>query len=209
MRADLSANFRPSPWWKRAVDVTGSAALIVLLAPLLAIVAAMIKLTSPGPIFFCQQRHGAAGQLFTLWKFRTMRTSADSNEHKQHVAQLVNSGQPLAKIDAEVDYIPLARFWRATGIDELPQLLNVLRGEMSLVGPRPDVIALEYYERWQLRRFEVTPGLTGLWQVTGKNHTTFDQMMQLDIDYVENRSVWLDSVVLLKTIPAIIRYALA
>ena len=209
MRADLAANFRPLPSWKRAVDVAAACAMLLTLAPLLILVAVMVKATSRGPIFFAQRRHGAAGKLFTMWKFRTMRVDADSNHHKKHIETLAGSDKPLTKINADEDYIPLARLWRATGIDELPQLINVLRGEMSLVGPRPDVLGLDAYETWQLRRFEVTPGLTGLWQVKGKNRTTFQQMIRLDIEYVDNRSPGLDVAILLKTVPAVIRYALA
>lgn len=205
--ADLRANFRPLPTWKRACDVMGACAASVLLLPLLAFIAATIKLSSPGPIFFRQKRVGGAGELFEIWKFRTMVVNADAEKHKAHVASLAATGERVAKIDNSEHLLPLAKIWRAVGADELPQLINVLRGEMSLVGPRPDVLGLEDYQPWQLRRFEVTPGITGYWQIKGKNRTTFDEMIQMDIDYAEQRSAWFDFKILTMTLPAVIRLA--
>ena len=141
--AELRKSFRPTPLWKRTADILGASAAIVLLLPLIAFVALSIRLSSKGPIFFKQSRHGAAGKLFCMWKFRTMVESVDTNDHLAYVSSLSNSDRPLEKLQMDEHLIPFARLWRAVGIDELPQLWNVLRGEMSLVGPRPDVLALE------------------------------------------------------------------
>lgn len=203
----LEKTFRPTPLWKRCLDIVGASSAIVLLMPLFGCVALTVKLSSKGPIFFRQWRHGAAGQLFYMWKFRTMDASVNANEHRLHVSNLSDSEEPLRKNHKDEHLIPGGRLLRAVGIDELPQLWNVLRGEMSLVGPRPDVLSLQDYEPWQLRRFEVVPGITGYWQVHGKNRTTFDEMMRLDIEYVDRRSPWLDAQILLKTMPALIRLA--
>jgi lipopolysaccharide/colanic/teichoic acid biosynthesis glycosyltransferase len=139
-----------------------------------------------------------------LWKFRTIKTDAAPTQHQIHVAGLMASDAPLRKIDGELAIIRGGAMLRKLGLDELPQLINVLKGEMSLVGPRPDVLPMESYQSWQRDRFHVLPGITGLWQVSGKNHTTFSQMIRLDIAYVRQRSPWLDLVILLKTIPAVL-----
>lgn len=197
---------KPQPWWKRALDVTASALAIAVLAPLLAPVALWIKLVSPGPVFFRQQRVGVGGRPFTMWKFRTVEVSDAADRHSQYVAELMTSAAPAKKLDHQLPIIPLGRALRRLGIDELPQLVNVLRGDMSLVGPRPDVIPYAAYPLWQRRRFDVLPGITGLWQVSGKNNTTFIQMINLDIQYVVRRSLWLDVAILLRTIPAMMTY---
>ena len=199
---------RPVPAWKRSVDLAGATFLIAALSPLLAGLAVAIRITSRGPIFFRQQRHGLGGELFTIWKFRTLHASACSKRHQAYVAELARSDVPLEKINNHADLIPLGRWYRAFGLDELPQLFNVLRGDMSLVGPRPDVLTLNDYESWQLKRFAVAPGITGLWQVSGKNKTTFDTMMRLDLQYVDERSFLLDVKVLLRTLPAVVRLAM-
>jgi lipopolysaccharide/colanic/teichoic acid biosynthesis glycosyltransferase len=139
-----------------------------------------------------------------VWKFRTIQTSESPEQHRSHVCGLVESNAPLTKLDGELPIIPGGRLLRKYGLDELPQLINVLRGEMSLVGPRPDVLPLSSYQTWQLDRFKVLPGITGLWQVSGKNHTTFSEMMQLDIAYIERRSVWFDLLIIAQTIPALV-----
>jgi len=205
--SDVQVNYRPLPVWKRACDVMGACVAFVVLLPLFAFIALTIKLSSQGPIFFRQTRFGGAGELFDIWKFRTMEAGADAQKHKVHVASIAAAGERVSKIDNSEHLLPLAKLWRAVGADELPQLINVLLGEMSLVGPRPDVLSLEDYQPWQLRRFEVTPGITGYWQVKGKNRTTFDEMIQMDIDYAEQRSMWFDFKILLMTLPAVIRLA--
>jgi lipopolysaccharide/colanic/teichoic acid biosynthesis glycosyltransferase len=194
------------PVWKRVLDLT----LVAFLAPGLLIIggllALLIKLGSPGPVLFCQRRVGHRGSEFVCFKFRTMKVDAETETHRAHTRHLMKAEVPMVKLDSQNDprLIPLGAALRATGLDELPQLLNVLRGEMSLVGPRPCIpYEYEQYETWQRRRFDAVPGLTGLWQVSGKNETTFNQMVHLDIEYSERQSLGLDVAILLRTLPAL------
>jgi len=195
------------PFGKRVFDVLVSLSVMILLALPLLLVALFIRVVSPGPIFFRQERVGYLGRRFTLWKFRTMHVNADTTLHQNYLHDLINNEKAMAKLDDGKDgrIIPYGNLIRAAGIDELPQLVNVLRGEMSLIGPRP---CLPYeareYASWQLRRFDTVPGLTGLWQVSGKNRTTFKEMMRLDIRYARKRALPLDAMIFLKTVPAII-----
>ncbi len=175
------------------MDVMGALVGFVLLAPLFVGIAAFIKATSPGPAFFRQQRVGFQGKLFTIWKFRTMHVDADTRKHQHYVTDLVGSDKALQKLDMKSQMVPLGKWLRRLGLDELPQLINILCGSMSLVGPRPDVVPLDAYSPWQRRRFDVLPGITGLWQVRGKNGTTFRQMVRLDIAYAQRRSLGLES----------------
>ncbi len=141
-----------------------------------------------------------------LLKFRTMKTDAETQSHQQHTQHLIKSQQPMVKLDQHKDprLIPLARLLRASGLDELPQILNVLRGEMSLVGPRPCLpYEYELYQSWHRHRLDAVPGLTGLWQVSGKNRTTFDEMVRLDIEYSKRLNIWLDLKIILKTLTAL------
>jgi lipopolysaccharide/colanic/teichoic acid biosynthesis glycosyltransferase len=169
-------------------------------------VALVVICGSRGPVFFRQRRVGYKGREFGCYKFRTMHVNAETASHRDHFCQLMESEVPMTKLDARNDprLIPLGALLRATGLDELPQLINVVRGEMSLVGPRP-CIAYEYerYQPWQRRRFDAVPGLTGLWQVSGKNQTTFNEMIRLDIEYSERASLWLDLQIILRTLPAL------
>lgn len=194
------------PWWKRAIDLACCLAAAPVLLGCTLVAAIMTKWASPGPIFFRQERVGLGGRRFRLYKFRTMHVSADHTTHQTHFAELVRGNVAMQKLDRQGDarLIPGARWIRAAGLDELPQLINIARGEMSLVGPRP-CIPYEYdqYSRVQRERFDAVPGLTGLWQVSGKNRTTFDEMVRLDIAYARRRSWWLDLSIILRTGPAI------
>lgn len=201
---------RGIPFWKRAVDIGISMVLLILLLPIFVIIAIFIKGISPGPVFFKQKRLGYLGRPFNCWKFRTMRVDADSTVHQNYLARLISSDRPMTKLDNRDDprIIPIGNFLRHTGLDELPQLFNILRGEMSLIGPRPCLLyEAQEYLVWQRRRFDVVPGVSGLWQVTGKNRTSFSEMMRLDITYVSKRSFCLDVKIFLKTLPAIISQA--
>jgi lipopolysaccharide/colanic/teichoic acid biosynthesis glycosyltransferase len=193
----------PCPLWKRLIDVGGSLFALIILAPVLLVIAAYIKCVSSGPVLFRHLRYGLDGRPFKVWKFRTIEVNDTVDEHQSHVADLMASNRPLEKRDHTLDVIPGGAFFRNFGIDELPQLINVLMGEMSLVGPRPDVVPFDQYEGWHRRRFDVLPGITGLWQVCGKNQTTFVEMMCLDATYVRRRSLWLDVRIILMTIPAL------
>ncbi|NOY86854.1 MAG: sugar transferase [Deltaproteobacteria bacterium] len=195
------------PVSKRAIDIAGSLLGLTILSPLFLAVGAFIKLVSPGPVFFKQNRVGYLGSPFTMWKFRTMKVNADASVHEKHLNHLINSDETLTKLDLGKDnrLIPLAGLIRKTCVDELPQLINVLLGDMSLVGPRPCIsYEARGFQRWQHRRFNAFPGMTGLWQVCGKNRTTFKEMMRLDIRYSEERSLWSDTWILVRTFPAIL-----
>ncbi|MEO7678120.1 MAG: sugar transferase [Verrucomicrobiota bacterium] len=195
------------PLWKRFLDIICILIFSPLLLPLGFLLAAIIKLASPGPAIFKQERIGYLGHRFVIFKFRTMVVAAETGIHKNHLDDLMAKDAPLVKLDASGDprLIPGGRILRAMGLDELPQVLNVLRGEMSLVGPRP-CVEYEYrrFTTWQRRRFETLPGLTGLWQVRGKNRTTFSQMIDFDIQYSENKTFWMDLKILFQTVPAIL-----
>jgi lipopolysaccharide/colanic/teichoic acid biosynthesis glycosyltransferase len=206
-RTDRHCAARPTPFWKRALDLSCCILLSPVVAPAFMCVALWIKLTSAGPVFFKQDRIGYRGQTFRCFKFRTMRADADRSAHCDYTKILITSNAPMVKLDATGDTRLIAGAWllRASGLDELPQIINILRGEMSLVGPRP-CIPYEYecYLPRQKARFASVPGLTGLWQVSGKNRTTFEEMIRLDVSYGETKSLWLDLKILFLTLPAVI-----
>ena len=205
-KAFLQFASRPNPWWKRIVDIVVSLSLAILLAPLLIGIAIFIRVVSGGPVFFRQKRLGEMGKDFEIFKFRTMIPSLTATEeHRRFVSSLNADNQQVRKPDLSARLIPGGRFLRSWSLDELPQLFNVLRGDMSIIGPRPDVLAWNDYEEWQLQRFACLPGITGLWQVSGKNRLTFEQMIELDIEYVNNRSLGLDLWILVKTFRVLIR----
>ncbi|MEE9181764.1 MAG: sugar transferase [candidate division NC10 bacterium] len=188
---------------KRAIDLIGSALLLVVLSPLLLIIAVAIKLTSSGPVFFRQIRVGLNGRRFSLLKFRSMVADAEQRLHE--VAHLNEMNGPVFKARRDPRVTLVGRFLRKTSLDELPQLINVLRGEMSLVGPRPlPTSEVANFERWQMRRLSVRPGLTCLWQVNGRNKIDFEKWMNLDLQYIDNWSLGLDLKILGKTVPAVL-----
>jgi exopolysaccharide biosynthesis polyprenyl glycosylphosphotransferase len=201
---------------KRSIDIIGSLCALVLLSPLLIVVAVVIKLTSKGPILFKQQRLGQYGVRFTFLKFRSMYFQSDAKIHQDYVRQLISGNedhqQPesyssVYKIKDDPRVTPIGRFLRKTSLDELPQFFNVLKGEMSLVGPRPPIpYEVEAYEMWHRRRFlEAKPGITGLWQVEGRSRVKFDEMVRLDLKYARTWSPWLDIKILLRTPTAVLR----
>ena len=201
--------FRQLPLWKDILDVILSLIGLILLSPLFLLIAVYIKIADPGPVFFRQNRIGFRGKKFECWKFRTMKVDNDAAAHEEHLKSLIKGGdQAMIKLDARKDprIIPLGWLLRQSGLDELPQLVNVLRGDMSLVGPRP---CLPYeareYDQWHAERFDSVPGLTGLWQVSGKNRTTFKDMMRFDIRYSRRMSFWMEIQILFKTFPAIVQ----
>lgn len=190
---------------KRAIDIVGSVALIALLFPILVIIPVVIKLGSPGPIFFSQERIGLNKRKFRLLKFRTMVANAE--EVQKTLEHLNELDGPAFKIKNDPRITPIGKFLRRTSLDELPQLYNVLKGDMSLVGPRP--LPLRDYagfnQDWHRRRFSVRPGITCLWQVSGRSTTTFDKWMELDMTYISQWSLWLDLKILAATVPAVLR----
>jgi lipopolysaccharide/colanic/teichoic acid biosynthesis glycosyltransferase len=203
----FSINLAWVPRWKRIVDVSISLLALPLVMPLAAFIAVLIRTVSAGPVLFKQERIGYLGRGFMCFKFRTMFVGADTTVHQGHLHRLMDSNTPMTKMDSHGDprIIPFGRLLRSSGLDELPQLINVFRGEMSLVGPRP-CMPYEYdkYLPWQRERFTTLPGLTGLWQVSGKNRTTFVEMIQLDIKYARTKTVWQDLEILLRTVPALV-----
>ena len=190
------------PGWKRGLDVVVASLALLLLAPVFILLILHIKAVSPGPAFFRQERVGLRGRRFACLKFRSMQHCADTSGHERYLEELQRTDKPMAKLDARDDarLIRLGRLIRASALDELPQLLNVLNGDMSLVGPRP-AIPYEYegYAPWQRLRFCAVPGMTGLWQVSGKNRTTFSEMIRLDTRYALTKRPVLDLWILLST----------
>ena len=195
------------PRWKRVFDIALIAATLPIWLPLLLAVMLWIKLVSPGSIFYRQERVGYRRRRFMIFKFRTMHVNAETRSHEEYFAHLMNADCPMTKLDVLDDtrLIRGGRMLRASGLDELPQLFNVLFGHMSLVGPRP-CLPNEFarYTPAQQERVNAPPGLTGYWQVNGKNNTTFSEMIAMDIFYSQHMSPWLDVRIILKTVPALL-----
>jgi lipopolysaccharide/colanic/teichoic acid biosynthesis glycosyltransferase len=202
---------------KRIIDVMGSATFLLLCAPLFVLIAAAIKLTSKGPIFFRQQRVGRYGKTFTFLKFRSMHVNNDNSVHKEYVTRLIGAGDgkerqhggapSVFKLTNDKRITPLGKMLRRTSLDELPQFLNVLAGDMSLVGPRPPIpYELAAYQTWHRHRLlGVKPGITGLWQVLGRSSVHFDDMVRLDLRYASTWTPWLDIKILMRTPSAVIK----
>jgi lipopolysaccharide/colanic/teichoic acid biosynthesis glycosyltransferase len=201
---------------KRVVDLVASLILVSLLSPILFLIAAAIKATSRGPVLFRQERIGAHGRPFTFLKFRSMHVNNDASRHKEYVQQLIagaaathpanGNGNGIYKLTNDPRVTAIGRLLRRTSLDELPQLINVLRGDMSLVGPRPALpYEVEAYAPWHRRRlFEAKPGITGLWQVQGRSRVGFDEMVRLDLRYARTCSLWLDLKILWQTPRAVV-----
>lgn len=188
---------------KKLLDLFGAALLLLITSPFLLLVAIAVKLTSPGPVFFIQERVGMNKRIFRLYKFRSMYINAE--ERRKELAHLNEMDGPVFKIRNDPRITPLGRFLRKSSLDEFPQLLNVLRGQMSLVGPRPPLPKeVDQYEWLFRKRLSIKPGITCLWQISGRNEISFKQWMEMDRFYVENWSLWLDLKILLKTIPAVL-----
>ena len=197
----------PGRTLKRTFDILGAGLLLFLLTPLFAVIAAWIKLNSPGPIFYKADVVGREGKGFTWYKFRTMVPDRREDVHRDHVARIIKENRGTRKLRHDPRITRPGYFLRKYSLDELPQLINVLRGEMSLIGPRP-CLPYEYeaFSEWHRRRFAVTPGITGLWQVVGRDRAdvTFNDAVILDLYYIENQSFWFDIKIILKTIPIVL-----
>jgi exopolysaccharide biosynthesis polyprenyl glycosylphosphotransferase len=201
---------------KRLIDVTGSLAGLLVASPAMLLAAAAIKLDSRGPVLFRQERVGVGGKRFQVWKFRTMTHNAPDTLHREYMTRMLGgdeastlqrdgNGRPVFKMVEDPRITRIGRFLRKSSLDELPQFFNVLRGEMSLVGPRPPVpYEFDAYDHWQYDRMQVRPGITGLWQVSGRSRLSYRQMCELDVDYVRRWSVWLDLRILLRTVPVVL-----
>lgn len=188
---------------KRLFDIAVALVGLVLLVPLLPVIVVLIKLDSPGSIFFRQKRVGEGGRLFTCYKLRSMVQDAEAL--KPHLAALNEATGPAFKIRADPRITAIGAFLRRSSLDEVPQLFNVLLGDMSIIGPRPQIpTEVELYESWHRRRLEVKPGITCLWQVSGRSHVGFEDWMRLDLEYVRTRGWRTDLSILLRTLPAVI-----
>ena len=184
---------------KRAIDIIGAISGLLLLSPVIVIVACAIKFTSKGPIFFSQKRVGKNGELFDMYKFRSMVVNAE--ELKEKLEQQNERYGPMFKMKDDPRVTKVGRFIRKTSLDELPQLWNVLKGDMSLVGPRPSLPKeVAQFEKWMYKRLSVKPGLTCFWQVSGRNNIDFEDWMKLDIKYVDERNIWIDIKLIFKTV---------
>ena len=194
---------------KRAIDLAGSVVGVIVVSPLLLMIAAAIKVSSPGPVLFRQERLGQDGVPFTVFKFRSMYARSDATPHMQFIKQYIagaSADGAIYKLTQDSRVTPIGGFLRKTSLDELPQLFNVLKGEMSLVGPRPPIpYELEGYDVWHRRRvLEAKPGITGLWQVTGRSRLRFDDMVRLDLRYATRWSLWLDLKILIRTVRVVL-----
>jgi len=201
---------------KRAMDIAGSLSTLILCSPLFVVIAFIVKVSSKGPVFFRQQRIGQYGKSFTFLKFRSMHVNNDQHVHQEYVTRLINDqvgdetpvgkGKGVYKLTNDKRVTAVGRFLRKTSLDELPQLLNVIHGDMSLVGPRPPIpYELLAYQTWHRRRvLDVKPGITGLWQVSGRSRVKFDEMVRLDLRYATSWSLWLDVLILMRTPRAVI-----
>jgi exopolysaccharide biosynthesis polyprenyl glycosylphosphotransferase len=214
---DQTTKSRPvSCFLKRALDLIGSMFGLLLFLPLMALTALAIKVTSPGPVIFKQIRIGHRGKHFSFYKFRSMHVNNDDRMHREYLADLIQGNHEkidngkenhsFYKIKNDTRITPVGKIIRRLSIDELPQFFNVLKGEMSLVGPRPPIpYEVEKYKSWHLRRIlEIKPGITGLWQVDGRSRTSFDDMVRLDLRYIKEWSFWLDIKIILKTVRAVL-----
>lgn len=196
---------------KRTIDMIGSSVGLIFLSPIFLLIAILVKLDSSGPVIFKQTRVGLGGRTFTFCKFRSMYENNDSSVHRKYIVDLIRGtaratvrtvgAKKVFKMDKDPRITRAGRVLRRTSLDELPQLFNVLKGDMSLVGPRPGLLyEVKMYKDWYTRRLTTIPGITGLWQVSGRSQRTFDEMVALDLAYIDNWSLWLDIKILLKTI---------
>jgi len=206
--------YRFSSNLKRGLDIVGSLIGLVLFFPIIVFTSIAVKATSPGPIIFSQTRVGMKGKLFRFYKFRSMYWNSDDQIHRQYVTDLIKGNHkkidqgsgatPFFKMNTDPRITRVGRIIRKLSIDELPQFINVLRGDMSLVGPRPSLpYEVESYKPWHLGRMEVKPGITGLWQVDGRSRTSFDDMVRMDLRYIQNWSFLRDAKILVKTLNAV------
>jgi lipopolysaccharide/colanic/teichoic acid biosynthesis glycosyltransferase len=191
------------PWWKRSLDIALAGITMTAISPVMLAIALGIKLTSPGPVIFKQRRRGLGGKAFTLYKFRTM--VVDAEKRKAELRKFSEQDGPAFKMTHDPRVTRIGRFLRTSSLDELPQLWNVLKGDMSLVGPRPlPCDEMDACEQWQRRRLDITPGITCIWQVKGRSTVTFTEWIRMDLSYLRARRLATDLLILLQTIPAVL-----
>ena len=199
LKFENKQNLRVYEICKRTIDIIGAGLGLILLSPIIAVVACAVKVTSKGPIFFSQKRVGKNGELFEMYKFRSMVVNAE--ELKGNLEDQNEMSGPMFKIKDDPRVTKVGKFIRKTSIDELPQLWNVLKGDMSLVGPRPSLPKeVEQFDNWMFKRLSVRPGLTCYWQVSGRNNIDFENWMKLDCRYVDERNLWIDIKLIFKTV---------
>ena len=199
LKFENKQNLRVYKICKRIIDIIGAGLGLILLSPIIAIVACAVKFTSKGPVFFSQKRVGKNGELFEMYKFRSMVVNAE--ELKENLEEQNEMSGPMFKIKDDPRITKVGKFIRKTSIDELPQLWNVLKGDMSLVGPRPSLPKeVEQFDNWMFKRLTVRPGLTCYWQVSGRNNIDFEDWMKLDVKYVDERNFWIDIKLIFKTV---------
>jgi len=214
--ADTTRYFGGQARLKRAVDIVCASVMLLVGAPLMVIIALLVKRSGPGPVLFVQQRLGRDGRPFDFYKFRSMQHNSDDAIHRQFAAMFINGdddgcsgtndGDPVFKMKQDPRVTAIGAWLRKTSLDELPQLFNILKGEMSLVGPRPPIsYEIENYQPWHMERLKAVPGLTGLWQVSGRSSVSFDDMVRMDIRYINDWSIWKDLFILLKTVPVVLK----
>ncbi|MGD1048707.1 MAG: sugar transferase [Candidatus Krumholzibacteriaceae bacterium] len=219
LASPAGTKFRERMWAerfvKRSIDVVSASLVTVLGFPFFLAVALLIKLTSRGPVFYSQLRIGEQGEVFTLYKFRTMRQGVDDAIHREFTRTFIEGRMSNSSLDEKAPSVykltndprvtSIGNFLRKTSLDELPQFINILKGEMTIVGPRPPLqYELEYYEEWHKLRLEVKPGLTGLWQVSGRSSVPFNEMVKLDLYYIEHWTLLLDFKIMMRTIPVML-----
>jgi exopolysaccharide biosynthesis polyprenyl glycosylphosphotransferase len=201
---------------KRSLDLLLAGLALLLVSPLFLLFAILIKRSSPGPVFFVQERLGRDGRPFKFYKFRSMVHNSDDTIHRQFAAMFIagdesgcaasNAGEKVFKLKRDPRITPIGAFLRRTSLDELPQLINIVKGEMSLVGPRPPIAyEIENYQPWHMERLKAVPGLTGLWQISGRSSVSFDDMVRLDIRYINEWSFRRDLAIIAKTVPVVLR----
>ena len=213
--ADTSRYYGSQALLKRVLDIVIASMMLILAGPLMLTVAFLVKRTSAGPILFTQERLGKDGKPFSFFKFRSMENNSNDTIHRQFAAMFINGdesgctssndGDKVFKLKSDPRITPIGAWLRRTSVDELPQLFNILKGDMSLVGPRPPIAyEIENYQPWHMERLKAVPGLTGLWQVSGRSSVSFEEMVRLDIHYINNWSIWWDLSIILRTVPVVL-----
>ena len=213
--ADTSRYYGNQALLKRVLDIVVASAMLLVAGPLMLVIALLVKKSSPGPILFTQERLGKDGKPFSFYKFRSMENNSNDAIHRQFAAMFINgdesgcaksnSGDKVFKLKADPRVTIIGAWIRKTSLDELPQLFNILKGEMSVVGPRPPIAyEIENYQPWHMERLKAVPGLTGLWQVSGRSSVSFEEMVRLDVQYINNWSIWWDISIILRTVPVVL-----
>ncbi len=213
--ADTTRYFGNLALVKRVLDVVMALVALVVAGPLMLVIALLVKRSSPGPVLFTQERLGRDGKPFSFYKFRSMKNDSNDAIHRQFAAMFIsgdesgcaqsNAGEKVFKLKTDPRVTTIGAWLRKTSLDELPQLFNILKGEMSVVGPRPPIAyEIENYQPWHMERLKAVPGLTGLWQVSGRSSVSFEEMVRLDVKYINNWSIWWDFAIILRTIPVVL-----